>query len=90
MVHDPRKEVKLTTHGSRACPGATAMQCVHRKSNRGSYLENSRLEILFTSGRLCVEAGKNASTVIPESRKRRQKGNPVVSDETVPADLRKG
>jgi hypothetical protein len=30
-----------------------------------------------------VEAGKNTSTVIPASRKRRQKGNPVVSDETV-------
>jgi hypothetical protein len=37
-----------------------------------------------------VEAGKNTSTVIPASRKRRQKGNPVVSGETVPADLRKG
>jgi hypothetical protein len=30
-----------------------------------------------------VEAGKNTSTVIRTSRKRRQKGNPVVSDETV-------
>jgi hypothetical protein len=30
-----------------------------------------------------VEAGKNTSTVIPVSRKRRRKGNPVVSDETV-------
>jgi hypothetical protein len=30
-----------------------------------------------------VEAGKNISTVIPASRKRRRKGNPVVSDETV-------
>jgi hypothetical protein len=30
-----------------------------------------------------VEAGKNTSTVIPASRKRRRKGNPVVSDETV-------
>jgi hypothetical protein len=30
-----------------------------------------------------VEAGKNTSTVIPASRKRRWKGNPVVSDETV-------
>jgi hypothetical protein len=29
-----------------------------------------------------VEAGKNTSTVIPASRKRRQKGNPVVSGET--------
>jgi hypothetical protein len=38
----------------------------------------------------CEEAGKNTSTVIPENRKRRQKGNPVVSGETVPADLRKG
>jgi hypothetical protein len=39
----------------------------------------------------CAEAGKNTSTstVIPASRKRRQKGNPVVSRETVPADLRK-
>jgi hypothetical protein len=36
-----------------------------------------------------VEAGNNNSTVIPASRKRRQKGNPVVSGETVPADLRK-
>jgi hypothetical protein len=30
-----------------------------------------------------VEAGKNTSTVIPASRKRRRKGNPAVSDETV-------
>jgi hypothetical protein len=30
-----------------------------------------------------VEAGKNTSTVIPASRKRRRKGNPVVSDEIV-------
>jgi hypothetical protein len=30
-----------------------------------------------------VEAGKNTSAVIPASRKRRRKGNPVVSDETV-------
>jgi hypothetical protein len=37
-----------------------------------------------------VEAGKNTSTVIPASCKRRQKGNPVVSGETVPANLRKG
>jgi hypothetical protein len=37
-----------------------------------------------------VEAGKNTSTVIPASRKRRQKGNPVVLGETVPADLREG
>jgi hypothetical protein len=27
-----------------------------------------------------VEAGKNTSTVIPASRKRRREGNPVVSD----------
>jgi hypothetical protein len=39
---------------------------------------------------LRVEAGKNTSTVIPASRKRGQKGNPIVSDETVPTDLRKG
>jgi hypothetical protein len=37
-----------------------------------------------------VEAGKNTSTVIPASRKRRRKRNPGVSDETVPADLREG
>jgi hypothetical protein len=30
-----------------------------------------------------VEAGKNTSTVIPASRKRRRKGNPVASGETV-------
>jgi hypothetical protein len=36
-----------------------------------------------------VEAGKNTSTEIPASRKRRQKGNPVVPGETAPADLRK-
>jgi hypothetical protein len=37
-----------------------------------------------------VEAGKNTSTVIPASRKRLQKGNPVVSCETVPDDLTEG
>jgi hypothetical protein len=37
-----------------------------------------------------VEAGKNTSTVIPASRMRRRKGNPVVSGETVPADLWEG
>jgi hypothetical protein len=37
-----------------------------------------------------VEAGKNTSAVIPASRKRRQNGDPVVSGETVPADLREG
>jgi hypothetical protein len=36
-----------------------------------------------------VEADKNTSTVIPASRKRRQKGNPVVLGETVLADLKK-
>jgi hypothetical protein len=36
------------------------------------------------------EAGKDTSTVIPASRKRRRKGNPVVSGETVPADIREG
>jgi hypothetical protein len=35
-----------------------------------------------------VEAGKNTSTVIPVSRKGRRKGNPVVSGETVPDELR--
>jgi hypothetical protein len=38
---------------------------------------------------LRVGADKNTSSVILASRKRRQKGNPVVSGETVPADLRK-
>jgi hypothetical protein len=37
-----------------------------------------------------VEASKNTSTIISASRKRRRKGNPVVSGETVPADLREG
>jgi hypothetical protein len=36
-----------------------------------------------------VEADKNTSIVIAASRKSRQKGNPVVSGETVTADLRK-
>jgi hypothetical protein len=31
----------------------------------------------------CVEAGKKTSTVNPASLKRRRKGNPVVSGETV-------
>jgi hypothetical protein len=39
---------------------------------------------------LRVEAGKNTSTVMPASRNRRRKGNPVVSGETVPAYLREG
>jgi hypothetical protein len=37
-----------------------------------------------------VEAAKKTSTIIPASRKRQQKGNPVVSGETVQANLRKG
>jgi hypothetical protein len=37
-----------------------------------------------------VETGKNTPTIIPASCKRQHKGNPVVSGETVPADLRKG
>jgi hypothetical protein len=37
-----------------------------------------------------VEAGKNTSTVVSASRKRRRKENPVVSGETVTADLIKG
>jgi hypothetical protein len=37
-----------------------------------------------------VKEGKNTSTVIHASSKKRQKGNPVVSGETVPADLREG
>jgi hypothetical protein len=35
-----------------------------------------------------VEAGNNTSNVIPASCKRLRKGNPVVSGETVPGDLR--
>jgi hypothetical protein len=35
-----------------------------------------------------VEVGKNTSTVTPASRKRRRKGNPVVSDETVMYDYK--
>jgi hypothetical protein len=38
---------------------------------------------VFSSECPRVEAGKNTSTVIPASRKRRRKGNPVVSHETV-------
>jgi hypothetical protein len=40
-------------------------------------------QLLNDKGDPRVEAGKNTSTVIPASRKRRRKGNPVVSDETV-------
>jgi hypothetical protein len=35
-----------------------------------------------------MEAGKNTSTVIPASRKRRRTGNRISLRETVPADLR--
>jgi hypothetical protein len=45
---------------------------------------------ILTSALPRVEAGKNTSTVTPASRKRRQNGNPVVSGETVAADLREG
>jgi hypothetical protein len=45
-----------------------------------SCIENNGLKSLSVSR---VEAGRNTSTVIPASRKRRRKGNPVVSDETV-------
>jgi hypothetical protein len=49
--------------------------------------------VFLPASTLClprVEAGKNTSTVIPASRKRQQKENPVVSGDTVPADIRKG
>jgi hypothetical protein len=46
------------------------------RSIPSSYKQNN-------SGLLRVEAGKNTSTAISASRKRRRKGNPVVSDETV-------
>jgi hypothetical protein len=47
-------------------------------------IEYRALRILSLNNMLpCVEMGKNTSTVIPASRKRRRKGNPVVSDETV-------
>jgi hypothetical protein len=39
--------------------------------------------ILLTWVLTRAEAGKNTSAVISASRKRRRKGNPVVSDETV-------
>jgi hypothetical protein len=45
-------------------------------------LFSRKIALLFVSVPR-VEAGKNTSTVIPVSRKRRRKGTPVVSDETV-------
>jgi hypothetical protein len=45
---------------------------------------------LLKCGTPRVEAGKNTSTVLPASRKRRREVNPVVSGETVPTDLREG
>jgi hypothetical protein len=45
---------------------------------------------IFSLLKTRVETGKDTSAVIPASRKRRRKGNPVVSGETVPADLREG
>jgi hypothetical protein len=38
---------------------------------------------IVSLGNLRVEPGKSTSNVIPASRKRRRKGNPLVSDETV-------
>jgi hypothetical protein len=40
----------------------------------------SDLNLVFKVKHPRVQAGKNTSTVIPASRKRRRKGNPVVSD----------
>jgi hypothetical protein len=45
--------------------------------------EFSPFEIFHSPVFSCVEVGKNTSTVIPASRKRRRKGNPVVPDETI-------
>jgi hypothetical protein len=57
-----------------------AFQKTHHTSPTKSNTKSNRL-MPFRDPR--VEAGKNPSTVIPASRKRRRKGNPVVSDETV-------
>jgi hypothetical protein len=57
------------------------------------YSRISRAEpLLFLSNSSShrVEAGKNTSTVIPASRKRRRKGTKLVSGEIVSADLREG
>jgi hypothetical protein len=43
-------------------------------------LERGPLSLVSTIEELRVEAGKNTSTAIPASRKRRREGNPVVSD----------
>jgi hypothetical protein len=45
-------------------------------------LTSDRLHYILQT-RSLVREGKNSSIVIPVSRKRRRKGNPVVSDETV-------
>jgi hypothetical protein len=55
----------------------------HRTKNMRNCDENIR-ELLISSLLTSPwEAGDNTSTVIPASRKRRRKGNPVVSDETL-------
>jgi hypothetical protein len=54
-------------------------EVIYGQSVSGCFKRTVRQELLCPP----VEAGKNTSTVIPASRKRRRKGNSVVSDETV-------
>jgi hypothetical protein len=60
----------------------------HEFSDKGNCPRSAEYQLHESSPR--VEAGKNTSTVIAASRKRRRKGNPIVSGETVPADLTEG
>jgi hypothetical protein len=71
QVSGKRKETEKSGHGPEGVPDIK----MDRPTDRRSQQLNS------TSPR--VEAGKNTSTVIPASCKRRRKGNPVVSDERV-------
>jgi hypothetical protein len=56
--------------------GVLPVACVYSLSD---YI--SSLQLLHQDPR--VEVGKNTFTVIPASRKKRRKGNPVISDGTV-------
>jgi hypothetical protein len=68
-----KKEIEKSGHGLKGVPDTTT----NRPTDRRSHQLNSR------QGVTRVEAGKNTSTLTPASRKRRRKGNPVVSYETV-------
>jgi hypothetical protein len=46
-------------------------------------MKGYKKKVNYTDWSPRVEAGKNTSTVITESSKRRRKGNPVVSDDQV-------